>query len=182
MPTQEGSINLLTASIEPQGKWDRIYSWTKNTAKYVVIVTELVVLAAIGVRFMLDGRINDLDKEIRTQKALLDGRQQEDQEVRRFAVALDSISELEQTDYTLTQYYKKIQDLIPTTVQVNALSVQISQVSLSGSVSNYDQLLVLENNIRNASFITDENFTTNQQPNNITFTANFKIAFQQNGR
>ncbi|GEM_PF-4537230 len=180
MATQHGSINLLTASIEPQGRWDRIYSWTKNTAKYIVIATELVVLLAIGVRFLLDGQIRDLDKEIVSQKAILDGRRDEDIEVRRFSLALDSITRLERTDYTLTEYYKKILDLIPTSVSIKTLNVEITQVTIAGTVSSYDQLLVLENNVRNAEFIINETFTTNQQPSSISFTANFKIKFNTN--
>ena len=48
MAAPKSSINLLTAEIRPQGQWDRIYAWTANTAKYIIIFTEMIVIAAIG--------------------------------------------------------------------------------------------------------------------------------------
>ena len=67
MTAQKSSINLLTAEIRPQGQWDRIYSWTANTAKYIIIVTEMVVLGAIGFRFVIDGKIAAMDTQIEMQ-------------------------------------------------------------------------------------------------------------------
>lgn len=182
MALTKGSINLLTASIQPQGRWDRIYEWTVNTAKYIIILTEVVVLFAIGVRFALDGRINDLDKEIQAQKAILDGRAQEDLEIRALSSALNSISRMEKTDYTLTTYYKKIIDLIPPDINVNNVSVNINVINLTGKVETYDKLLILENNLRSADFISDATFSTSQQSNgNIIFSTSFKVNFKENG-
>lgn len=182
MALNKGSINLLTASIQPQGRWDRIYQWTVNTAKYIIIVTELVVLFAIGVRFTLDGRINDLDKEIEAQKSILDSRKEEDFAVRQFAQTIENIAKLERTDFTLTTYYKQVIDLIPESVNITTMTVDIGLVSISGKVDSYEKLLLFENNIRNAEFIADETFSTNQQSeSNIAFTTTFKIVFKDNG-
>lgn len=179
MATNFGSINLLTASIQPQGRWDRIYSWTVNTAKYIIIAVEIVVLIAIGVRFYLDGQINDLDREITSQKELLQSRQQDDSKVRFLAQSLDSIASMESNEYSLAIYYKKILDLIPSSVEVTTISIDaLNGVSITGRINGYDKLLLLENNVANADFITDgsENFTTNQQSaGSILFTLDFKL-------
>ncbi|WKZ30507.1 MAG: hypothetical protein QY314_01900 [Candidatus Dojkabacteria bacterium] len=182
MALNKGSINLLTASIQPQGRWDRIYQWTVNTAKYIIIVTELIVLFAIGVRFTLDGRINDLDKEIEAQKSILDSRKEEDFAVRQLAQTIENIARMEKTDYTLTTYYKQIIDLIPQDVEITTITVDIALVSINGRVDSYDKLQQLESRIRSADFILDESFSTNQQSGgNVVFSTTFKLAFRDDG-
>lgn len=179
-----GSINLLTAQVQPQGRWDRIYGWTVNTAKYIIVGTELLVLMAIGFRFYLDGKINDIDKDIQDQKDILKNRSDEETSVRYVAGSLTSLSRLEKTDYTLTPYYKRILEIVPSGVVLQNISVTINGVDLSGNVSSYETLRQLENSISNATFIVpgSSNFTSNQQQSGgATFTVSFKIKFQENG-
>jgi hypothetical protein len=177
MAINNRSINLLSASIEPQGRWDRIYAWTANTAKYIIILTEVIVLVAIGIRFFLDSQINDLDKSIAAQKTILDGRQKEDSEVRALSKTLDNLSILERDEKLISVFYQKILDLIPSNVTITSINVDmITGVSITGEVQGYQRLLEIENNIRDADFIYDESFSTTQQPGNvIQFTADFKI-------
>ncbi len=176
MPAQKTSINLLTAEIRPQGKWDRIYAWTANTAKYIIIVTELVVLGAIGFRFIIDGKIAAVEKNIEMQKQLLDARTSEEAQVRQLIAGLGSIKLMETSNYSLSSFYEQIQALIPPSVIVQSLSVDINSSSISGQVASYDTLLLLENNLKTSPILSNVSMSANQSSGgSINFSVTFNL-------
>lgn len=177
MAAQKSSINLLTGEIRPQGQWDRIYAWTSNTAKYIIIITEIVVLGAIAFRFVVDGRIAAMDKNIELQKQLLDARSSEEAQVRQLLTSMKSIQLMEDSKYSLSTSYEQIQALIPPSVDVQSISVDISACSISGQVNTYDVLLQLENNFKGATdAFSNVSMSANQSSGGIiNFSVNFKL-------
>jgi len=177
MAAPKSSINLLTAEIRPQGQWDRIYAWTANTAKYIIIFTEMIVIAAIGFRFVIDGKIAKIDDRIEEQKGLLEARSAAEIQVRQLITSMQSIQQMEQSKYSLSTYYERIQALIPTSITMQSISVDIGDCSIVGQVSNYDTLLLLENNLKGATdILSNVTMSTNQsQGGTINFAATFKL-------
>lgn len=177
MTAQKSSINLLTAEIRPQGQWDRIYAWTANTAKYIIIVTEIVVLAAIAFRFVIDGRIAALDDQLEMQKQLLDARSPEESQVRQLLTSMRSIQQMDNSKYSLASYYEQIQALIPPSVLVQSINIDIGGCSIAGQVSAYDTLLQLENNLKGATdALTNVSMSANQAAGGvINFSVTFKL-------
>lgn len=181
MTAPEKSINLLTAEIKPQGQWDRIYAWTSNTAKYIIILTEMLVIGAIAYRFVLDGKIAKVNDEIAAQKTLLDARATEESDMRQFLSNINSIKQMQESNYSLATYYAQVMQLIPTSVDVRNISIDINNSSLSGQVGSYDTLLQLENNLKGATaIISDVSMSANQSSGSgINFSVNFKINLGQ---
>ena len=177
MAAPKSSINLLTAEIRPQGQWDRIYAWTANTAKYIIIFTEMIVIAAIGFRFVIDGKIAKTDDRIEEQEGLLEARAAAETQVRQLITSMESIQQMEQSKYSLSSYYERIQTLIPTSITLQSISVDIGDSSIIGQVSNYDTLLLLENNLKGATdILSNVTMSTNQsQGGIINFAATFKL-------
>lgn len=177
MSAQKSSINLLVAEIRPQGKWDRIYAWTANTAKYIIIVTELMVLGAIGFRFVIDGRIAAMEEQIVLQKQLLDARASEESELRQLLNGMQSIQAMENSKYSLSSFYEQIQVLVPPSVTVQSLSVDINSSAIAGQVDSYDTLLLLENNLKNSPILTNVSMSANQSAGGAI---NFSVTFNLN--
>lgn len=178
MSAQKSSINLLTAEIRPQGKWDRIYSWTANTAKYIIIVTEMMVLGAIAFRFVIDGRIAAMEEQIVLQKQLLDARASEESQLRQLLAGMKSITAMEDSNYSLSSFYEQINALIPPSVTIQSLSIDINASAISGQVNSYDTLLLLENNLKNAATLSNVSMSANQSAGgaiNFSVTFNLKL-------
>lgn len=182
MAALKKSINLLTAEIKPQGQWDRIYAWITNTAKYIVIITEIVVLGTIAYRFSLDGKIAELDSEIQTQKELLDARSEDESGIRQLISQLDSLQAMDNSNYSLADTYANLTQLIPSSVEVQGISVDIVNSSVTGKVTSYESLLQLENNFKTATdVVSDVNMSTAQTSGSgITFTLSFKLVLGKN--
>jgi hypothetical protein len=69
---QETKINLLPPSEFELSFWGRFLKWAVTTGRYVIIVTELVVIVAFLSRFKLDSDLSGLSDEIRGKKNILD--------------------------------------------------------------------------------------------------------------
>jgi hypothetical protein len=69
---QETKINLLPPSEFELSFWGRFLKWAVTTGRYVIIVTELVVIVAFLSRFKLDSDLSGLTDEIRGKKNILD--------------------------------------------------------------------------------------------------------------
>lgn len=66
-----GKINLLPQEQFAQSTFGRVISWALSGFRVIVIVVELVVMAAFVSRFWLDAKINDLNDVIRQKQALI---------------------------------------------------------------------------------------------------------------
>lgn len=181
MTAQKKSINLLTAAIEPQGQWDRIYSWTVNTAKYIIIITEMVVIVAIGYRFVLDGKIAALDAQIKVQNQIRQDRIEDETKMRSLLTSIDSVEKMGASKYSLSSYYDQIQILIPNGVTVTSFSIDVQGSSISGQVSSYDSLLQLEENLKEkTSILKNVQVSTNQSgDSSINFTISFNLKIDE---
>lgn len=67
-----GSINLLPKSEFETSFWGKFLKWALSTGRYMVILTELVVIIAFLSRFKLDKDLADLSDNISGKKAVID--------------------------------------------------------------------------------------------------------------
>lgn len=73
MPARHKSqINLLPRSEFELSFWGRFLKWGLTTGRYIIILTELVVIVAFLSRFKLDRDLIDLADTIEGQKAILE--------------------------------------------------------------------------------------------------------------
>lgn len=176
MKTANKGVNLLSPAIKPAGRWDKIYNWTTNTAKYIIIVMELVVIGAIAVRLYFDGRIALIKEELDTQQDMVTARKSDEVKTRQLITGLQQIDELEANQISLGLQYKKVYDLVPPSLSIKNISIDLSNCSINGTAQDYSTLLKLENNLKNAEFLKDVIFSTNQSASStVTFTASFKL-------
>ncbi len=69
---QEERINLLAPSEFEMSFWGKFLRWAVTTGRYVIIVTELIVIVAFLSRFKLDTQVAGLKDDIQGKKNVLD--------------------------------------------------------------------------------------------------------------
>jgi hypothetical protein len=72
MAAQKNAINLLPKSDFDVSLWGRILKWSLTTGRYIIILTELVVIVAFLSRFKLDKDLSDLNEQLTSKKSILD--------------------------------------------------------------------------------------------------------------
>ena len=75
MPAQVSKVNLLPPSDFEQSFWGRFLRWAVTTGRYIIILTELVVILAFLSRFKLDEDLRKLNEQINGQVGFLDSQQ-----------------------------------------------------------------------------------------------------------
>ena len=75
MSARNLKVNLLPPSDFELSFWGRFLKWAVTTGRYIIILTELVVILAFLSRFKLDEDLRNLNEQIESQVAFLDSQQ-----------------------------------------------------------------------------------------------------------
>jgi Tfp pilus assembly protein PilN len=136
MPAKkEPKINLL-----PQEEFEgsivgRILKWALSTFRIIVIITEMVVMAAFLSRFWLDARNSDLNEKIKEKQAILTASSDFEKDFRKvqkrltIASALFSISKPASSLSIIASY-------LPADVFISSLSFAEDSVQIKGVALN----------------------------------------------
>jgi len=173
MPSLAG-INFLFNQLEPKSRWDRIYDWVVNTAKYIVICVELLIIIGFVIRFVLDDQNSQLEDDIKTEQLLLDNRKDQERQISNLVFALTEINQVYKTDPFLDGY-NTVMGLIPSGIKINSISVGISSSSLQGEAPGLDQVKAIESNLKGSADITVQQFSINQKQSGVAFEAQFVV-------
>src|SRR3989344_8016651 len=71
MPARKSTLNLLPRSDLDGSWWGRFLKWALSTGRYIIILTEMVVIMAFLSRFKLDRDLSDLAERIEGKKNVL---------------------------------------------------------------------------------------------------------------
>ena len=178
-------LSLLPDSENPNSFGARVIKWLTTVGRWVIVLTELIVVSAFISRFWLDRKNSDLSETIRQQQAILETTQSFESEFNSFQQRLSFISDF----YKNTpQYYQKIITLINSTpndlfyqtisfkkgeddknISASALLIAYSETSLVPFINN----LALNPDIESVKINQIEK---KQQENN--FLINISIVFK----
>lgn len=112
--TPKKEVSLLPESENPNSFSSRLLKWLTNTGRVVIIITELLVVAAFISRFWLDRKNADLSEVIRQQQAILNSTKEFEKEYSFLQQKLKIIKEFYANDLG---YEDKIDSLIRSTPQ-----------------------------------------------------------------
>jgi Tfp pilus assembly protein PilN len=147
MAARRSSINLLPKSEFELSYWGRFLKWALTTGRYIIILTEILVIAAFMSRFWLDQSESDLnDRLLRNQQVLKSAAGVEE----RFRVVQ---SRMLAADELISKQTKPgdmldlIANAMPAAVQVSGLTVSGKQVVVAAQARTEDEIGVWLNNM-----------------------------------
>jgi hypothetical protein len=168
-------LSLLPDSENPNSFGAKTIKWLTTTGRWVIVLTELVVISAFISRFSLDRKNSDLSEAIRQQQAILETTQNFEAEFNSFQQRLEFIHDFYVNDY---QYVQKINTLVnstPTDLIYQNLSIQKdkdnNKVSASASLIAFSESSIINfiNNLTlnpNIETIKINQIEKKQQENN----------------
>ncbi len=107
----------------------RFLNWSLNVGRYIVIFTELIVIASFGSRFVLDRKVTDLNESIFQKEMIVQSQSEFEKEFRLAQSKIQNVSQLGQQS-NLIEVFALLQKVVPDGVKLQKLS--IGQNSLSG--------------------------------------------------
>lgn len=148
MPKSKSLINLL-----PQEEFDasivgRILKWAMGTFRIIVIVTEMVVMAAFLSRFWLDAQNSDLTDAIKIKTAQIAAQSDLETQFRNLQNKLNVFKLLDQGK-TPTDRLEAIASKVPPDVTISTMSIEDSETSVKGSSTSELGVAQFISNIKN---------------------------------
>jgi Tfp pilus assembly protein PilN len=136
MPAKkEPKINLLPQEEFESSIVGRVLKWALSTFRIIVIVMEMVVMAAFLSRFWLDARNSDLNESIKQKQAVLTASADFEKEFRQVQKRLNIASVL----YSVSQPSPSISSIasyLPVDVFLSSLSFTDDSVQVKGIASS----------------------------------------------
>jgi Tfp pilus assembly protein PilN len=151
-------FNFLKPQVEPPSPWSRIYDWVVGTARAILILFEIAVVIALGVRIVVDVQSKNIDEQISTLETIMSQRALEEQKYRNLQIKTGAYATL----WTTGQIYSEIFDLInqyipPTAVEFN-VNLEGDIIRIDGKASNAD-IKQMENGLKQSNLFKDTKLT-----------------------
>jgi len=144
MPAKkELKVNLLPQKEFERSTLGRILKWAVSSFRIIVIVTEMVVMAAFLSRFWLDANNSDLNEAIAQKRAVIASFSETENKFRAFQKQIDIFSKI--TSLTQrSEYLNLITSLTPPDVILSSISDSEDSVQItahSGSEQKISQFI-----------------------------------------
>jgi Tfp pilus assembly protein PilN len=131
MPKKKSAINLLPQEEFESSTLGRLLRWAMTSFRYIVIVTEMVVMGAFLSRFWLDARNSDLNDTLAAKTVQIESQSEFENEFRGLQESLRIFQELA-GGIKSSEMVSKIVTKIPTDVTLLAISFQSTSVQVKG--------------------------------------------------
>jgi len=127
------SINLLSKEKFERTKIGRMVIWTTTIGRYLVIGTELIVIAAFLSRFYLDRVLTDLNEELNQKQSVIESFSDLENRVETTQQRINLVKKLLAGQMNINQQLTKIGQSTPKSVAFENLSFDSEQVQIDGT-------------------------------------------------
>lgn len=133
-------INLLPKTEFEISFWGRFLKWSLTAGRYIIILTELLVIMAFMSRFKLDHDLSDLNDTILGKQALLEASSNTEKVLRLTQARLNFADQKIKSGQNSSETISKITGLIPLGIEFNSLTLVGKNLTLD-MTSVSEQLL-----------------------------------------
>jgi Tfp pilus assembly protein PilN len=125
----------------------RSLKWTVSTGRYLVIFTQLVVIASFLTRFILDRQVTDLNVTINQQKSAIMAYSVVERNFLFVQAQIEDIKQLKQ-EFNLVEIFPLLNETIPANIVLDELTIRSNTVTFSGVALSQTALNILVNNVK----------------------------------
>lgn len=173
------TIDLLPQHLIEERRLTRFLNWSLTYGRYIIIVTELIVLLAFFSRFRLDQQLTDLHESISQKQAIIASVAQFEHEARQVHDRIDKIRELNKEHTLFLDAISLLEGLVPDDVILSQLNFSQNKVELTGTSFSRGGFSRLVQNLKNEKKIRAVSVDAVAKPKEggiLTFTINFELA------
>jgi Tfp pilus assembly protein PilN len=150
---KEKQINLLPKDSFSETSIGRIILWFLSTFRIMVIVVELVVVAAFLSRFWLDSKNADLTDEIKQKQAQIKASEATEKLFRELQKRVSAFSILT-SQPKLSSSITSISSLMPPTITLNSIGFSEQGITIIGNTPNEQELAQFLVNLKKSEDFT----------------------------
>jgi hypothetical protein len=119
---------------------DKIINWILSVGRLIVIITEIIAIAAFIYRFSLDEKLVDLHSSIKKQQNIVSALKNDEDKFRNIQSRIALASTFSEKGIKTNQTYSDIASLIPSQIVVHSLVLNGDSVSVDADVASISSL------------------------------------------
>ncbi len=163
MINKKKSINLLPSSTFEKTLAGKIFFLVLTIGRYIIIITEAIVIFAFLFRFKLDIELTNLNESINEKKTIIQNYQNIESDFLFLQKRLQIIKDLEGKQLNINQKIEDIAKVSPDDIYLTSLEINSESLSFNGiSLSDSSLAVLLAGLQKNEHFdqINLDNLTT----------------------
>lgn len=138
MPNNLSSINLIKNKQIPL--FDKFMNWALTAGRLIVIITEVIAVAAFIYRFSLDERLIDLHSAIKNKQTLISLLKQDEDKYRNLQDRIALASNLSEKNTKTNKIILNIIGLIPQGVRLDSLTFNKDKIAINANANSVSSL------------------------------------------
>lgn len=131
-------MNLLPKTVWEASFWGRFFKWAMTGGRYIVLLTELVVIAAFLSRFKLDRDYADLKDRIDNKRMLLMSLTETERRFRETQDRLSVAGKIIENQLVAAPRIEEVMSKVPKEVFLTDLTVSGKEMVLTGETDRTD--------------------------------------------
>ncbi len=124
-------INLIPKDPFFESIIGRSLRWALSAGRYIVIFTELVVIASFATRFTLDRQVTDLNQELLQKEYIIESYGSLESKFRSVQRKIDEYEQIEQEN-NITEAFPNLSAVTPQGIQLTDLTIEPTSITASG--------------------------------------------------
>jgi hypothetical protein len=185
MSPAKKEISLLPDDANVNTIGARAMRWVTTVARFVIIITEMIIIGAFLSRFYLDRKNSDLSDVIRQQKAIIESTQNFEND---FVLLQKKLSIISQYYKNQPEYQTKIATLIESTppnitydnLQLNSESQNVTALISFNAFDETSIIDLITNLILNPKIKSVDVNTIEKKPKDTKYIVNLTVTFKSN--
>ncbi|MBM3283240.1 PilN domain-containing protein [Candidatus Gottesmanbacteria bacterium] len=130
------NINLLIKEDFGQSFSEQFLSWALTYGRYIIIITQIIVLSVFFARFTLDRDHTDLKEAVSQKQAIVESVADLEKEIRRIQGKLSYIKNITANQVWVLNVLRFLQENTPTTVSYSTISLTSDKISFTAIASD----------------------------------------------
>lgn len=145
------SINLLPQEEFNASTAGRILKWATSTFRIIVIITEMIVMAAFISRFWLDAENSKLNSSIKIKSGQISAQTDLESQFRNIQSKLSIFSQIQQKN-NMYRFITSVAAKVPQNIILSQLSVTNGEINIKGISTDDNSIAQFITNLNSGSF------------------------------
>jgi len=176
-----------TIEFIPQEEWERtsfgkFLKWLLNIGRWIVIVTEMIVIIAFLSRFKLDRDLTNLNETVKQKQAIVKASADFEKDFRFLQKRLSTIEGLGKNQLEADKILEIFSGVTPAGIQLSNFSLRGEKINLTAAADSETTFAVFLQNLKQesklASLALDKVIVSEEQFGQIVFTLTAELKEQ----
>jgi Tfp pilus assembly protein PilN len=153
------NVNLLGHDLIEESPIGRLVNWATTYGRYIMVLTEVVVLLAFLSRFTLDRKLTDLNEAIEQKKAIIEVNLPFEKEIASLHARIGEVNNIINRQKETNELLTMIRQILPADVYLKKFEITSDSVLLEAAAGSANGFGLLIKNLQNEKSFSGINMT-----------------------